>query len=1039
MKAGEKVRLKSDPSRIGVLSSETQIKAGKTRLQVCFFDGNDQFILEGALELVTEENSNPYSMFREGRYGPVEHLRGALTYYRLSGKLANLIYSMNTTNTEFYAYQFKPVLSFLESPSRGILIADEVGLGKTIEAGLIWTELRSRFDARRLLVLCPAILREKWKSELWSRFGIDADICSANDVLKTLQRHKDGEIDTFALIGSLQGLRPATGWDDDEEPSEGATARLARLMQDSEHDDPLFDLVIIDEAHYLRNLETQTAKLGKLVRSVADAMVLLSATPIQISSSDLYSLVKLLDEENFAYEFFFQNTLNASKPLVTLRDQILAGLATRGSFVEYLQLAAAYPALKGNLQIQYLLSNPPSDEVLKSHRKRSELADIVDRINPLSQVISRTRKRDVHERKVVRKPVAIRVPMTPEETTFYDAITVRVRQYCSRYDLAEGFLLTIPQRQMTSSMAAACRGWRKKLDEIENDDDDFLYEAMDVDAEVTLKRPKLGPLLQELVRIAHDVGDYAVLREKDSKYQFLLENLRQYWARYSDKKIILFSFYRDTLNYLHERLAEEGIDATVLMGGMNKQEALENFADPEGPKLLLASEVASEGVDLQFSSLIVNYDLPWNPMKVEQRIGRIDRIGQKASVINIWNIFHADTIDDRVYNKLFLRLEIFKQALGSLEAVLGEDFRKMSFDLFRHELTPEQEELVLEQTYMALANRKHQEEELEEQASHLIAHGDYIQNKVKAAQELKRFVTADDIYHYFKDFFEREYDGTRIRRVDESAMLFEIELPAGPARFEFTDFLQRERLLGKTRLVQPEGHKATRYLFENKVTVGQSGNEIISQYHPVIRYISERLRAKGMRTYTAVVSTALPFHDFNVIPRGAYAFAVSRWSMRVATRDVERLAYHAVDIDTGEVLDADIAEKLVNTAALHGTDWLGAKNTLDGELAEDRYGECIDALDIDYHEFVENLKRENADRISLQLRNLDSYLDRETSRVQEVIARMRYAGKLRGVRLNEDKLKKLRQRVEDQKQLVRAAENPTYESVAVTSGVVRIQ
>ncbi|MGC9491274.1 SNF2-related protein, partial [Vibrio genomosp. F10] len=99
-------------------------------------------------------------------------------------------YSMETTNTDFFAFQYKPVLSFLEAPSKGILIADEVGLGKTIEAGLIWTELRARMDARRLMILCPAMLREKWKYELMHRFGIDADLMNAEDLLHELKKDK---------------------------------------------------------------------------------------------------------------------------------------------------------------------------------------------------------------------------------------------------------------------------------------------------------------------------------------------------------------------------------------------------------------------------------------------------------------------------------------------------------------------------------------------------------------------------------------------------------------------------------------------------------------------------------------------------------------------------------------------------------------------------------------------------------------------------------------------------------------------------------
>ena len=158
MNPGDKVRLIANPGRVGVVGNETDGPAHRLRLLVNFLDGDEQFVLKGSLEKVEKEQAGPYQLMASGRYGRVSDLRGAITYYRLSGKLANLIYSLNTTNTQFLPYQFKPVLQFLDSPSSGILIADEVGLGKTIEAGLIWTELRARQDARRLLVVCPAML-----------------------------------------------------------------------------------------------------------------------------------------------------------------------------------------------------------------------------------------------------------------------------------------------------------------------------------------------------------------------------------------------------------------------------------------------------------------------------------------------------------------------------------------------------------------------------------------------------------------------------------------------------------------------------------------------------------------------------------------------------------------------------------------------------------------------------------------------------------------------------------------------------------------
>ena len=138
MQPGQRVRIKSAPDRIGVLTSDVQTIAGKSRWMVQFTDAKQRFP-EKNLELVDEHESIE-SLLKAGNFGSARNLRGAITHARLTGKLADVIYSMESTNTEFYAYQFKPVLNFLSSPSNGILIADEVGLGKTIEAGLIWTE-----------------------------------------------------------------------------------------------------------------------------------------------------------------------------------------------------------------------------------------------------------------------------------------------------------------------------------------------------------------------------------------------------------------------------------------------------------------------------------------------------------------------------------------------------------------------------------------------------------------------------------------------------------------------------------------------------------------------------------------------------------------------------------------------------------------------------------------------------------------------------------------------------------------------------------
>ncbi len=470
MQPGDKVRLIANPGRVGILGSETDGPPHRLRLLVNFLDGDEQFVLAGALEKVEKEALGPYDLMLRGRYGRASDLRGAITYYRLSGKLANLIYSLNTTNTQFLAYQFKPVLQFLESPSNGILIADEVGLGKTIEAGLIWTELRARQDARRLLVICPAMLREKWKRELSDRFGVQAEIVDAQDLLTKLEAARQRPQDAFALIASLQGTRPPKGWNDKDEPSQSATAKLARFLEDAELDEPLIDLVVIDEAHYLRNQETQTHRFGTLLRPVTQSMVMLSATPIQLRNRDLFNLLHLLDEDAFPFEYSFDQSLRANAPIVLLRDRVLNSTVTQAEFIEALDDALGERFFDDNEQLEFLRTNPPTDEALASPRGRSEIADQLDRINPLTKVVTRTLKRDVQENRVERLPKVIKATMSGVEANFYTQVTERVREFCEELEISEGFMLTIPQRQMASCMAAACQGWIDKVGKGANDE-----------------------------------------------------------------------------------------------------------------------------------------------------------------------------------------------------------------------------------------------------------------------------------------------------------------------------------------------------------------------------------------------------------------------------------------------------------------------------------------------------------------------------------------------------------------------------------------
>lgn len=768
---GQNVRLLHDPGQVGVITGKTREYGGVLRRQVTFPQGK-RFIPEDQLETVKQGGDDALDLLQRGRIGHEGDLRRTITHARLTGRLADVIYSMDTTGTDFYSHQFKPVVKLMNSAGRGILIADEVGLGKTIEAGLIWTELRTRFDFRRLLVLCPAVLREKWQRELRRRFGVEADILDAKTTLSRLQRAVDEEhAASFAIVASLQGLRPGHRWHDrsDDEKKAHSSSRLARFLDDRSQDDPFIDLCVVDEAHYLRNPETMTSALGRLLRAVSDYVVLLSATPIHLKSHDLHELVRLVDESTFDRRQTFDDILKANEPLVRARELVLLGSRGEDSQVaveleDALRRASGHPLLRGSQQLRALIAEEIWRDDLNQPDAAARLAERLDRVNLLGHAVTRTRKRDVEEPRVIRDVQAETVPLSQPERDFYNAVTRVVRNYCMLSDAHEGFLQVTPQRQMCSSMPAALRLWQAG---------DAAGLGKDDDGDEEEDRP----LRAELVASASELGNLDELWRHDGKYRKLRDRLQSLLEQDDAEKVIVFSYFRATLHYLHERLAQDGIRGTILYGGApDKDATVSGFRDSRSVNVLLSSEVGSEGIDLQFARIVINYDLPWNPMRVEQRIGRIDRLGQKAEKIHVWNLFYEETIDARIYDRLFERLKIFEGALGALEPVLGDTIKELTHDLFRRQLTPEEEDARIEQTRRALENRRLHEEQLENEASHLTAYGDYILNQVKAARELHRSISAQDIQSYVTDFFGLHYQGSEFRQVSDDSARFDVHL-----------------------------------------------------------------------------------------------------------------------------------------------------------------------------------------------------------------------------------------------------------------------
>lgn len=1024
------VRLVHDPARIGIATGEVRPNASRPLVGIRFQNGI-QFVPCDQVEPAPAVTEPPVSLLGSGRLVGPARLRQALTHIRLTGRLADLIYSMEATNTDFHAYQFKPVLKILNSPDGGLLIADEVGLGKTIEAGLIWTELRARYDLRRLLVLCPRTLRLKWRSELFSKFGIDAQILDAGGLLELL---KDGDRTGrgFAAICSMQGLRPPRGWEDEEpEIAPSARAELARLLS-AQADEPLFDLLVVDEAHHLRNPETLLHQLGRLLRAVASHAVFLSATPIHLSNRDLFAQLSLLDSITFSRPEALSEILEANRPLVEARDLILRPQPSTEAILEQLNIAAAHPLLQGNQQLELIRADIGKLDAPLERVKRAEIAARLEQANLLAHVVTRTRRRDVEELRVTRDVKHELIPLSSIEREFYDEVTAAVARYAAKLDVNERFLMATPQRMMSSCMAATLAHWLAftSIDDVEDDDED---EDTDTGADRTTP---VRPLITSLIAAVRGTTTVEALTQADTKYAELVRALRELWEDSKDEKVLIFSSFKPTLNYLAGRLSAEGISSELLHGSIEEDRnvVLVRFAQADGARVLLSSEIGSEGLDLQFARVVVNYDLPWNPMRVEQRIGRVDRLGQASPAVTVLSLLHEDTIDARIYDKLYDRLDLCKQALGDFEAVLGEEIRILTRDLLKGTLSPIQQAARIEQTAQALENLRDNERRLEDQAAGLIAHGDFILRTVKAAHELNRWVRGEDIHRYIRDHLNQYYPGSTIDPISPGSETFEITLDP-KARAELIDFIRRNRLAQDTRLVRDAG--SVRCRFTPALTQASRDRvELISQLHPLTRFVARSVQdgdAPKLRPAVAarLARSAIPDPKPHA---GRYVIAMARWSLG-GTVETEKLAYAGLRIDNHDRLDEDKAEIMAIASATAGDPWPEAAEQVNcGEVADLCDREIIQGrLVVGFDEFRAAREAENEDRATIQIRTLESHLRDQSDRLQEILARHKMANRPSLARATQGRIEALKARCAQRRTEIerRRQLNPSMEDIAV--------
>jgi len=602
---------------------------------------------------------------------------------------------LSNARTEILPHQIFTAFAVVSSPKRRFMLADEVGLGKTIEAGMVWQALAQRGNASRTLVVCPAGLTRQWQEEFQDKFRA-----------------------AFEIFGrDFTATNPRT-WD----LRASAIASLDRLKR-KEHKRVLlenrkWDLIIFDEAHRLSAKEygrktdkTQNYQLAEALRDYADSLLLLTATPHagDPNHSRFVNLVKLLESK------------------VDFSPLIDEGLFKAEGAVSYSKLILRTPKLK--------VTDAEGRAVFKG-----------------------------------RRTVPLGFNMYPDEKQFYDAVEDYIRTGYNSLEQVEdpmhrravGFILTTFQKLNASSLRAIRYALQGRLDRLEDklgalpdidqdeeeEDRDERYQG-EIDEQAVLKnnRQILADEIGELEKLL------AIPVKGERKIDRLRELLKQVDKETPGAKVLIFTEYRRSQEFLKEQLEKwYGAGSVVLINGdmklegktpdaESKQHSQRVFREEPSVRFLVSTEAGGEGINLQFCYILVNYDLPWNPMRYEQRIGRVYRYGQEK-VVQIYNLRAKDTIEDTVRSYFEQRLRVAGEALSK---VTGEDAEELIASL-NSELGAEFEpdEIYTKALVEGSLNKQTKEE---------------IQDAVKRAQKAYEIATQSlfrDVSSYSFDSYQKQ-------------------------------------------------------------------------------------------------------------------------------------------------------------------------------------------------------------------------------------------------------------------------------------------
>ncbi|MBK5964241.1 helicase [Thiocystis minor] len=866
-KVGDLVALRSNPS---VLMPIIEVVPGGAECRYRVFQDNKKVTYyEGQIQLPAEEAESARTCLN------VEGLHAYLTSLQLLSPSTANLFSLRSGRVQFVPYQYRPVLKLIRADRPRMLIADEVGVGKTIEAGLIIKELRARMDIRSVLIICPKALvsERKWYVEM-RRFDEQFTALDGSLLRHCLQEtHLDGEWpEQYA-----KAILPFSLFNEDlvfGDSGKGKQKKRGLLALDPP---PKFDLVIVDEAHHIRNPATYLHQGVRYFCDNAQAAVFLTATPVQLGSEDLFTLLNVLrpdlviDHASFAQMAAPNRPINqAIKHCRSAEDGWQAEARTCLDEVAQTEWGRLFLRESPAFQAIYdRLTDEPIDIAA-----RVGLTRALEELYTFSPLINRTRRRDIGEF-TTRKPETLTLAFTPAQQRLHDDLldlVARILTFCHGQQNVK-FMMTTIRRQAASCIYGLAPLLRNilggKLDQLE------AMESGDSDIEVDFSfvdqvRADIEALLEQA----------ADLDPQDPKVDAFVKVLRDK-GQMSNNKALVFSTYRHTLAYLADHTQRAGMRYGLIHGDVPDEERADlrrRFALPkdlpEALDVLLSSEVGCEGLDFQFCDLLVNYDLPWNPMRIEQRIGRIDRYGQKSEMVAIVNLITPGTVDADIYERCLWRIGVFQHAVGGSEEILGEITKELHDIADNFTLTPAQRAQRLQQLADNGIREIQEEERLESTQSELF--GLDVPN-----QTWRQEIEAAETFWLSPAALQRCVTTYLANRLEPDTEYLKGEKPLKTLRLNQE---ARARLLndfkGLPRANDPVAREWEKWLkggqltlsvtFDQKTAADHPNTVHLNVLHPLVRQAARQLeQPEAVQASLAVYSEA--------VAAGDYPFALYRW------------------------------------------------------------------------------------------------------------------------------------------------------------------